>query len=153
MRASFASIAAFVGLAAALPQGDIAPNPNDVYFRDVQYSGTGCPAGSAALSMQNDRKAFTLGLDAYVVQSGPGISPIENRKACNLNVDLVYPQGWQYSIFTATYRGYAALDKDTIGTQKSTYWFTGHGSQFSTQSPFPPNYNGDYKFTDKIDST
>jgi hypothetical protein len=63
--------------------------------------------------------------DSYVASIGPGVSAIESRKNCQLNIDLKYPGGFQYSVFTTEYRGYAALDKGVSGVQKATYYFTG----------------------------
>jgi hypothetical protein len=63
--------------------------------------------------------------DSYVASIGPGVAATENRKNCQLNIDLQYPGGFQYSVFSTQYRGYAALDANVTGTQKSTYYFTG----------------------------
>lgn len=72
---------------------------------------------------------MTLIYDAYVASIGPGVAVTEKRKNCQLNVDLYYPGGFQFSIFSADYRGYAALDKSVTGTQRSTYYFSGQTNQ------------------------
>ena len=41
------------------------------------------------------------------------------------DIHLQYPSGFQYSVFNADYRGYAALDANVTGTQQSTYYFSG----------------------------
>jgi hypothetical protein len=63
---------------------------------------------------------------------GPGISVTEQRKNCQLNVAITYPGGFQYSILSADYRGYAALQKGVSGTLKSTYYFSGMTEQASS---------------------
>lgn len=74
---------------------------------------------------------MTLIFDQYVASQGKGISVTESRKNCQLNIALLYPSGFQYSVFSADYRGYAALDKGVNGTQKSTYYFSGQTAQVS----------------------
>jgi hypothetical protein len=74
---------------------------------------------------------MTLIFDSYVASLGPGISVTENRKNCQLTVDIQYPGGFQYSILSADYRGYAAIEKGITGTLKSTYYFSGQQAQVS----------------------
>jgi hypothetical protein len=79
---------------------------------------------------------MTLIFDSYVASMGKGVAITESRKNCQLNIDLLYPSGFQYSVFSADYRGYVALDKGVTGTQKSTYYFSGYTQQSSTQTSF-----------------
>jgi hypothetical protein len=117
-----------------------------------------------------DRTVVTLIFDSYIASIGSGISVTENRKNCQLNVGLTYPGGFQYSILSADYRGYAAIDKGIKGTLKSTYYFSGQSEQVSssnenlllnvtnshqtsTEYAFEGPVNGDYKKHDEADST
>jgi len=68
---------------------------------------------------------FTLIFDQYVASIGPGVAITENRKNCQLNIDLQYPQGFQYSVFTTDYRGYVGIDAGVTATQEATYYFSG----------------------------
>ena len=74
---------------------------------------------------------MTLIFDSYIASIGPGIPITEQRKNCQLNVDIRYPGGFQYSVLSADNRGYAALDKGVSGTLKSTYYFSGQTAQVS----------------------
>ena len=80
--------------------------------------------------------------DSYIASLGPGIAVTENRKNCQLNLDVKYPAGFQYSIFSADYRGYAKLDAGVTGVQKSTYYFSGQTDQVSCLyiSPAPSKH-------------
>ena len=49
----------------------------------------------------------------------------ENRKNCQLNIDLEYPSGFQYSVFSQVYRGYVELDANVTALQQATYYFSG----------------------------
>lgn len=68
---------------------------------------------------------FTLIFDQFVASIGPGVAVTENRKNCQLNVDLQYPGGFQYSILSTTYRGYVDVDKGVTARQQATYYFSG----------------------------
>ena len=69
--------------------------------------------------------SFTLIFDSYIATLGPTVAIAQNRKNCQLNIDLQYPSGFQYSVFNAIYRGYVQLDKLVTGVQKTTYYFSG----------------------------
>jgi hypothetical protein len=79
--------------------------------------------------ISGDRSVVTLIFDSYIASIGPGIAVTEQRKNCQLNVDLEYPGGFQYSILSADYRGYSAIQKGVTGTLKSTYYFSGQTAQ------------------------
>jgi hypothetical protein len=98
-------------------------------LEQVTYGGTGCPQGSVGSIISEDGTTMTLIFDSYVASMGSGISITESRKNCQLNIDLLYPAGFQYSVFSADYRGYVALDKGVTGTQKSIYYFSGQTAQ------------------------
>jgi hypothetical protein len=88
-----------------------------------------------------DQSTMTLIFDQYVASIGPNIAKTEERKNCQLNVELLYPGGFQYSVMSADYRGYASVDKGITGTMKSTYYFSGQQTQVRcphTQKPQDP---------------
>jgi hypothetical protein len=149
---------ALAPLAAALPSlptvevGD-APPAGSVKIRGVSYGGTGCPQGTMSSQISSDRSVVTLIFDSYIASIGPGISVTEQRKNCQLNVDLEYPGGFQYSVLSADYRGYSAIQKGVTGTLKSTYYFSGQTAQTSTTYKFEGPTNGDYLKHDEADST
>lgn len=132
MKFATAALALLPALAAAAPVEAVtyaAPDPTQVHINGVTYGGTGCPQGTVGVAISEDRTTMTLIFDSYVASIGPGIAVTENRKNCQLNIDLLYPTGFQYSVFSADYRGYAALDKGITGTIKSTYYFSGSTQQ------------------------
>jgi hypothetical protein len=79
--------------------------------------------------ISGDRTVMTLIFDSYIASIGPGIAVTEQRKNCQLNVDVQYPGGFQYSILSADYRGYSSIQKGVSGTLKSTYYFSGQTAQ------------------------
>ena len=123
--------------------------PDGVEFRSVSYNGRGCPRGTVIKSISPDSKAFTLAFSEYVAEVGRGIARSESYKNCVVTVDLDFPGGWQWAVTKFDYRGFAALDDDVKGTQKTRYWFQGydHGS---AQSTLTGPYDDDYHFTDYV---
>lgn len=150
---------ALLPLAAAAPAaldtpvlGD-APPAGQVQIRGVTYGGTGCPQGTVGSQISADRSVMTLIFDSYIASIGPGIAVTEQRKNCQLNVDILYPGGFQYSILSADYRGYSSIQKGVTGTLKSTYYFSGQTAQSSTEYSFIGPVTGDYLKHDEADST
>jgi len=126
------------------------PNPTQVYINGITYGGSGCPQGSVGSFISDDRSTFTLIFDSFVASIGPGVPVTENRLNCQLNIDLQYPSGFQYSILDTEFRGYAALDAGVTGVQEATYYFSGSSAQASSQTNFVGPTSGDYEVTDSV---
>jgi hypothetical protein len=60
-----------------------------------------------------------------VASIGPGVAVTASRVNCQLNINLLYPSGFQYSILDTQFRGYAGLDANVTGVQQATYYFSG----------------------------
>ena len=144
--ALFASVA--VG-APAIAERD-GPSGHEVEIMGVAYAGSGCPAGSVANQLSSDLTTLTLLYDSFVAQAGHGIPPASYRKNCQLNVKLKYPQGWQFSVFKADYRGYANIPKGDTGTCKATYYFSGDSHQYSSATTITGPYEDNYLKTDRF---
>lgn len=145
-------------LAAALPSNNVelpgaSPDPSQVQIVGLTYGGTGCPSGTVSSVLSDDRTIMTLIFDAYVAAIGPGIRITDARKNCQLNINLRYPGGFQYSIFSADYRGYAYLEEGVTGTQRSAYYFSGQLEQTVTETQWVGPLDEDYVLHDEADST
>jgi hypothetical protein len=66
-----------------------------------------------------------LEFDDFVASIGPGVAITESRKNCQLNIDLEYPQRFQYSILSTIYRAYIGIDAGITASQGSTFYFSG----------------------------
>ncbi|KAH6661712.1 hypothetical protein B0J14DRAFT_708013 [Halenospora varia] len=116
---------------------DVGPDPNSVFIKTFTFAGSGCPAGSVANSTDPTKTVLTLLFDRYVAQIGPGTLPTDHRKNCQINLDVHFPNGWQFSIFSVDYRGFEQLDRGVTGTQMATYYFSGQRDQISASTTFP----------------
>ncbi|KAF2108192.1 hypothetical protein BDV96DRAFT_504959 [Lophiotrema nucula] len=135
-----------------MPQDKDKPSGHEVEITAVTYGGTGCPDKSVQGLLSDDRTTITLSFDSYTVQSGPNIPATERRKFCQLQLKLKYPSGFQYSIFGADFRGYAALDKGVEGTAQSTYYFSGQQNQTVIPTKFTGPLEGNYLKHDEVDA-
>lgn len=124
--------------------------PASVRVRSIAYAGSGCPAGSVAENISPDRQAFTLLFDSYIAEAGPGVPPGNKRRNCTLNVDLDFPGGWSYSLFTVDYRGYASLDRNVTGMQTSKYHFQGGVGTGSMSTRLAGAFDDDYQIRDAL---
>lgn len=139
-----------VSLAAASPAliaRDDAPDPNSVFidsksFRlpfpresnstrsaGVKLAGTGCSAQNTITTLGENATVINLSFSEYVAQNGPWIDKKENRKNCNVNLKLHYPQGWTYTVATTDFRGYVALDRTCYASLGADFWFSGQQTQ------------------------
>ncbi|KAK3290304.1 uncharacterized protein B0H64DRAFT_378833 [Chaetomium fimeti] len=101
-----------------------APDPQDIQIVAATFSGNGCPQGSVSTNISPDKTVITFGFDKFQTYIGPGISPIERSKNCQLHLSLKYPGGFQFSVLESTYHGYAQLEKGVTGNFYSTYYFS-----------------------------
>ena len=86
----------------------------------------------------------------YLAEIGPGVPRRENRKFCQVTIDLKVPQGWSYSVGEFDYRGLADLDRGVTATQTATYYFDrNREGSFSTTLQGAINKN--YTMSDDID--
>ncbi|KAN0073205.1 protein of unknown function (DUF4360) domain containing protein [Elaphomyces granulatus] len=142
---------AIIASASAAPtERDVGPDPSQVTFDTVSYAGTGCPAGSVSNIASADRTVLTSIFDQFVAAVGPAIPVTSNRKNCQMSLRIHYPGGFQFSIFSADYRGFAQLDPGVEGLQKSTYYFSGEIPQDSLQTTFTGPLSQDYLLHDEL---
>jgi len=126
------------------------PPPGTVTISSISYGGSGCPQGSVGNFISADRTTYTLIFDSYVVETGPGKPITGARKNCQINVNLHYPAGYQYSLYSQNYRGFVKLDPGVRGFQQATFYFSGSAAQASTSTNFQGPASKDYLITDTI---
>lgn len=149
--ALLATVLSGLSLVAAAPLEDRDLPPLDqVQLVDVNYGGNGCPQGSVGKAISTDKQLITLFFDKYIAESGPGVSPAKNRAACQLNLKMHFPQGWQFGVFKADYRGYVGIPDKTRGYSKATYYFSGDRSQVDREVWFQGPVYDDYIKEDTI---
>ncbi|SMF79928.1 DUF4360 domain-containing protein [Pseudobacteriovorax antillogorgiicola] len=124
--------------------------PAYVVIESLEVNGTGCPKGSVQRSISGDRRSFTLFFNEYLAEIGAGTSLRDQRKSCQITVNLATPGGWRFAVSRFTYRGFADLDKGIEGSHDTNYYFQGEidGGSFQHVMQGPRNFGFD--FTDSV---
>jgi hypothetical protein len=102
--------------------------PNEVMIGNLVAGGTGCPQGSVGVDLSAGYDSLVFQFDNFVAEVGPGISPAQQRKFCQINLDLNAPAGWQYGLRAVAVNGYAELDQGVSGLIQSEVYFSGASS-------------------------
>jgi hypothetical protein len=112
-------------------QSDL-PDPREIQITSATWSGNGCPANTVSTNISPDRTVITFGFSSFQTYIGPGVSPIERSKNCQLHLNLKYPGGFQFAVVDSTYHGFALLEPGVTGTFLSTYFFSQDASATTT---------------------
>lgn len=113
------------------------------------YGGTGCPAGSASVTVSPSNDAISVLFDQFITEAGGNTGRRIDRKSCNLTVPVYVPQGFSVAIFSVDYRGFNAVPSGGYNRLTSEYFWAG------TRGPtISRTFNGpqasDYTVTDNL---
>ncbi|MCQ4041328.1 DUF4360 domain-containing protein [Streptantibioticus rubrisoli] len=135
----------------AAAHGFDSPPPGKIVIDLVNVNGSGCPAGTAAVSVAPDNTAFTVTYSSYMAQVGVGARPTDFRKNCQLDLDVHVPQGFTYAVAEADYRGFGHLENGASGLERANYYFQGMQPTAYSQHPFGGPMDDDWQTTDTTD--
>ncbi|GAB2741589.1 DUF4360 domain-containing protein [Amycolatopsis magusensis] len=127
------------------------PPPDHFTIDVVTVNGSGCPAGTAAVAVSPDNKAFTVTYSDFLAQVGVGANPTDFRKNCQLNLRINAPSGFTYGIAQADYRGFAALAKGATGTERANYYFQGMSPTAYVNHNYAGPLEDNWQATDQTD--
>lgn len=97
---------------------------DDISLGRPGYGGTGCPKGSASVTLSPDAKELSIIFDEYLVEAG-GFERRIARKNCNIAIPVHVPQGFAVSIIDVDYRGYVSLPRRAQARFSAEYFFAG----------------------------
>lgn len=104
------------------------------------YGGTGCPAGSASVTLSPDQTALSILFDSYVAEAGGGRRV--DRKSCNISVPVHVPQGYSVAVFQVDYRGFNSIPGGAQSRFDAEYFWAGaRGPRVSRVFVGPVNDN------------
>jgi hypothetical protein len=132
-------------LAMALPAVATA---DAIQLGDPAYGGTGCPAGSASVSLSPDSSAISILFDQYVVEAGG--SKMFDRKNCNIAVPVHVPQGYSVAVFAIDYRGFVQLPAGARANLSVNYFLAGQGRGVTSNKSFFGSTSQEYLTTDRL---
>ncbi|MEK6773482.1 MAG: DUF4360 domain-containing protein [Bdellovibrionota bacterium] len=113
------------------------------------YGGTGCPAGSASVSLSPDEDAISVLFDQFTVEAGSTGRRVD-RKACLLSVPVTVPQGYSIAVIQVDYRGFNVVPGNGAYNRINTeYFWAGIRGPTYSQIFRGPN-NDDFTLTNGI---
>lgn len=98
-------------------------NANQLRLGQPAYGGTGCPAGSASVTLSPDQQAVSILFDNYVAEAGGGRRV--DRKSCNISVPVHVPQGYSVAVFQVDYRGFNSIPRGAMSRFDAEYFWAG----------------------------
>ena len=112
------------------------------------YGGSGCPQGTASVTMSPDNSQLSILFDSYTVATGGGL-PRVDRKSCNLSIPVRVPNGYSYSIIQVDYRGFNSLPRQARSQLSVEYFFAGSRG-VRTAKNFMGPLTDNYQTTDRL---
>ena len=139
----------------AVAATSVAAFADDIQILPPTYGGTGCPLGTASISLSPDQKAVSILFDQYVAQAGGSSGMTLDRKSCNLTIPVQVPQGYSISVFQVDYRGFNALPYGARSQFNVEYFFNYGGGYPQTRGlrqtkNFSGPQSSDYELTDRL---
>ena len=159
VRGTLAALAASALVAAVLAaspaKAQDAPSPGAIAIAGFSYAGPGCAQGTVAQNLSPDGQALTLIFSQYQVEgglTGPTHQQVAQR-GCELTLAMRVPAGWQFSIDSVVFRGFASLEQGTRGVHNATFRYA--ASPLDTflelaQATFQGPYDDSYESVNKI---
>jgi hypothetical protein len=137
-----------LSLLSVLVLASVTAKATDLQLGTPEYGGTGCPAGSASVSLGPDSKSISILFDQYVVQAGA--DKAFDRKNCNIAIPVTIPQGYSVSIFAIDYRGFAGIPAGGRAQLSVDYFLAGLGRGVRTSKTFTGPASSDYLKSDSL---
>ncbi|TDV54831.1 DUF4360 domain-containing protein [Actinophytocola oryzae] len=109
----------------------------------VSVNGSGCPPGTANVSVLPDSSGFRVTYRDFLARAGGETNPTDFRKNCQLNVLVHIPQGFTFAVAQADYRGRARLENGATALERTNYYFQGS----------PDNNYVDHNFSGPLSGT
>jgi hypothetical protein len=128
--------------------GISAPPGGRIVVDVLTVNGSGCPAGTATVSVSRDNTSFRVRYRSYVAQAGGTSRPTDFRKNCQLSLAVHVPQGFTFAIARADHRGTADLKRGVSGLLRSAYYFMGSSDTRFVDHPLPGPFKGGWRATD-----
>jgi uncharacterized protein DUF4360 len=135
--------AAYAAPAPTIPSDDMA-------ITVAAANGSGCPMGSADVTVSPDNKAFTVTYSQFTAQTGPDAKAIDFRKNCQLALNVHVPQGYTFAVAGADSRGFAHLERGATGSESANYYFQGERQSTRIRHNFTGPVDSDWQRTDTL---
>ncbi len=117
-----------VGAVANAQFWEPAPVKDTIRLGEPGYNGTGCPIGSVATVLSDDRSALSILLSEFVAQAGRASTGATTAaKNCTIGIPVHVPQGLSFSLVGVDYRGLLSLPAGGVARLSAEYFLQGPG--------------------------
>jgi Domain of unknown function (DUF4360) len=106
------------------------------FIEKVNYTGTGCDDKSASSGFSPDKQVVTSIFSAFVAAKGGATPPEEATRNCLVMMEVNVPAGWQYSVESLDYRGFAGLEGEVTASRKALFMISGSPVQAAAPARF-----------------
>lgn len=127
-----------------------APTTSPLAVDVVAVAGSGCPPGTAEVSIDPDSRTFVVTFDSYVAEVGPTSPAGSQRRNCLLSLSARPPQGFTYAIASTSYRGRASIAAGAGARYGATYFVAGQVSQVVRSHVVAGPFDGPVQLSDVI---
>lgn len=105
------------------------------------YGGSGCPVGTASVTLSPSEDALSILFDAFSASAGSSTGKRVDRKSCNLSIPVTIPQGYSVAVIQTDYRGFNFVPSSGAYTRLNTeyFWAGIRGPMFSKLFTGPQN--------------
>ena len=117
------------------------------------YGGTGCPAGTASVSLTDDQSILSVLFDSFVAQAPTVQGAPFDRKACNLRIPVSVGPGFQVALIAFDYRGFAAIPQGGRGSFQARYAYVGQARPAIFNKNFSMGIADNYSLKNELIST
>jgi len=117
------------------------------------YGGTGCPAGSASVSLTQDAQTLSILFDSFVVQAPTAQNAAFDRKNCNLRIPVRVGPGYQVALIAFDYNGFAAIPSGGRGQFEARYAYVGQQRPAIFRKSFVGPQVNNYSLKNELIST
>jgi hypothetical protein len=117
------------------------------------YGGTGCPAGSASVSITDDQSILSVLFDSFVAQAPSPTGANFDRKSCNLRIPVSVGPGYQVALIAFDYRGFAAIPYGGRGSFEARYAYVGQLRPAIFRKNFAQGVADNYSLKNELIST
>ncbi len=117
------------------------------------YGGTGCPAGSASVSLTEDAQTLSILFDSFVVQAPTMQGAAFDRKSCNLRIPVRVGPGYQVALIAFDYNGFAAIPTGGRGQFQARYSYVGQARPAVFNKTFSGGQANNYSLKNELIST
>lgn len=131
-------------LLAAIIWGSAQAEAQGLRLGDPAYGGSGCPAGTASVTLSPDASALSILFDSFIAEAGSSTGRRVDRKSCNISIPVHVPQGYSVSVIQVDYRGFNLVPAMGAMTRLDTeyFWAGSRGPRMSRlfRGPLTDNY-------------